>query len=493
MREEPFVWSDMSREQQQAADSIVGDFGANLSEHMLSRAESLERQAERSKPSTAKTQRTKAERLRKASKKVPKQPMTRRRAANARVKAVESAASDDWSLPGESLAGSGWYFDSHEQIAAAAPHLDRDTAITASSVMSPGTNPVTERAALGALAHAYMNDSKVHIDDDLAHSLASEGVSVPDHLIGGMASMHEIPSHVLAAMAAPEHRDLIEERAPHIDFGAIGGVSSPANIARAADIITGQLPVHEAQNPYSAPKTWSYTEGHRVAVPGSPEHFEYALRASHLADTIRGDQVGAQQMFDYEGLRASNEGVLSNARVKDGHTAEDSWMFATSVGITDPSLFKAGGDVTPGAKTAELDGQRVSVSSDPRVGANAMYHAWNHEATTMAAERLQRKYDLEYTVPAMLVQETTWTANRRRAGGDSDFNKQRKQEAKEAKQEAKRQAAEDRASRKREGKQLTLDFSEKKPRRSRKKKKKEIEYPDFISDGNGGWQRVYWE
>jgi hypothetical protein len=74
---------------------------------------------------------------------------------------------------------------------------------------------------------------------------------------------------------------------------------------------------------------------------------------------------------------------------------------------------KVMGELIPGVKTAKVRGKDVSVYPHPDFGGQSVYHAFGNQATSTAAKMLQDKYQLHYTVPAAMVQETAWAAARR--------------------------------------------------------------------------------
>jgi hypothetical protein len=53
-------------------------------------------------------------------------------------------------------------------------------------------------------------------------------------------------------------------------------------------------------------------------------------------------------------------------------------------------------------------------------------HSLNVEATSRAANDVQEKLGLSYTVPAMMIQEGIWAETRREAGGDAAYNAERR-------------------------------------------------------------------
>jgi hypothetical protein len=424
-------FSDLTPEGRQAAEKIVSDFGTKVPEIMAKTAESKRKSAVRARSigtpsqlSNAKIYEGTAKRLEKAIPDAPNAPITLEGAANRRVAAVESAAKTH-RTPDEPIGGSGFYFNSNKELSGKTP-THTDALITASSVLSQGATVRDERAAALAIDAAHQSNAKIHMHPALADSLKEHsGVEVPSHLVGKDVSVHDVPSHIFAAMADPVHRALAQTHARGINFKNISKGASADNIKKATDIIRSPETAAYAQNPLSSAKTSSYTGNISEAIPGTPEHHEYNLRAAHLGAAIRGEIHGSQQMFDFYGLRHNSEGVLSST----AHTAEDSWMNALTVGHPDPKITKAGGDIKPTAKAAMIDGKKVSAHPSAEVGAPAIYHAFGNAATSLASNKLQEKYQTEFNVPNMLTQETAWRGVRAGAGRDHELNKKLRESA----------------------------------------------------------------
>ena len=433
---EPLQYKNLTRTQQSTANRIVSDFGSNFSMHARTAGKQMLEGWDRNPTPQNKAKRAKGRRLIDVADNHLDKPMTLASAARNRVDAVNAAATSQ-RLPSETMAGAGWYFDAHRDIAKVSHGLPVDKVATASSAMSPGTDPESERHAAGALAAAHANpNANVHFSSDLVAGLRAAGHHVPVP-VGSTLHISQVPAHLVPAMAHESQQATVSANSTGVDWQGINRVASRVNIEKATKIMRGETPLHEAQNPHGAPKTSSYTDNLMRAVPDTPEHMEYTMRADHLAGAIRGEHHGGQAMFDYHGLRGSNEGILSN----NGHTAEDSWMRAVSVGHRNPDTMKGAGDIGPTRKsytTHEDTGTVVhSVSRDARVNGNAMYHAWNNEATHRAAQTLQKQHSTEFTVPSTLVQETAWTAKRREVGADPQYNKANRASAAAAKAEAK--------------------------------------------------------
>lgn len=409
----PVQWKDLTKEGRQATQGIMREHGASMEGKMRSQAEGLRGQADRNVSGGEKTQRLKANRLDRAAEQVSGlPPLTHDVAARNRVEYVKRAATD-LRLPDETIGGAGWYFEAHGEIAKAAPREPRDRAITASSMLSPGTNPVNERRALGALSDAQHKGEV--------------------NLAGRRVPFSEIPTQDVPKVM----RGKGKKRSRGVRWGDLGG-PHVANIAKALGVLRGETPVEKAQSPTGAPKTTSYTEDIRMAEPDTPQHNEYMLRAGHLGRVIRGEEAVGQGMLDLFGERESNEGILSN----EANTAEDTWMQSISRNLPGRREMKAVGDVGMSKKTfVNRVGRRVAAHPSPQVGPAAVQHAWQNKATQQAATMLQDEYKTDFTVPSVLVQETAWTGIRRwartaqssgekGASADKQYNATRSQAAK---------------------------------------------------------------
>jgi hypothetical protein len=139
-------------------------------------------------------------------------------------------------------------------------------------------------------------------------------------------------------------------------------------------------------------------------------------------------------MFDFEGLRSSNEGVLSNRL----QTPNDSWMLANER-QQPQAVRKVAGDVSLSTKQMKTKrGRQMAVGvGNKSITPAGIQHAVGAEATTRAAREIQSDLGLDFTVPAMMVQEGVWAAERRQAGSDAPFNAlQREAKPKKEKRQA---------------------------------------------------------
>lgn len=398
----PVQYRDLTPDQQGVADSVMQRHFTALPGKMAATAANLQRQADNSPSETSgNAKRARASRLEEASRATSPDPVSLDQAAANRVKYVERSATD-LRMPGEHMAGLGWYYNAHQEITNAVGYHPKATDV--SSALSPGTNPESERASARGLIEAHANGS-INFTPTLTKTLRKSGADVPQHMERQSVPFRDLPASMIPHLVNPGNAKHVEKNSSGVPWSDIKRVALPNTITKAHQILTGE--VSEAHSPTGAPKTWSYAHNIASSVPGTDEHFEYMLRGADLASKIRGENIPGQQMFDYVNLRDSNEGRLSNT----SHTAEDSWQQAITSDLPEPKLMKAAGDVAVTAKAH--DG--VSVSPDPRVGAASLRHAWENEATSRAAQQMQHKYLTEYTVPSMMIQETGWTGVRRHA------------------------------------------------------------------------------
>lgn len=330
-------------------------------------------------------------------------------AAQNRVDVIKQGLSEA-RLPGESLPGANWYFSAGEAAVSEAPGYDPARAIAASSAMSPGTTPEMERRALGALAEAE-DGGKVKIDGEWA---------------------------AFNTLSPAQIGQVVKSRpeAEGVDYNRLGGPQSQ-NIGKAADILRGNQDA--PQDPVKNPKTWSYTHDLKQAAEavGTPVQGEYNRRAGVLGDRMRDsldpenaqhfmqykDKGGAsrtavQQSMDLYGLADSNEGILSD----ENHTAEDTWMQSiTARHLVDGEVETTGRKsvkdravrYVKGLADVNMTAKGDVAPGDTSVSAAGVQHAFNNAATTQAARALQSEFQMDSTVPSVLVQETAWTAQRR--------------------------------------------------------------------------------
>jgi hypothetical protein len=329
------------------------------------------------------------------------------------------------SVPESGLAGAGWYFKHHKDIAdAAKTHgFDTNRAITASAIMSPQNSPNNEKEAVSALMQAHHGTVTIpqHLAPVINAKMSPESQLHPSQ-VGLPVSVRDLHPDIIAHLSTANIRDQIGT--DNVDLKAIAKGKTKINISKAISVLRGHISEEDAINPHNAPKIHSYRNAIRDAVPNSPEHSEYMLRAAHLADVASGNQLVGQQMIDYHGLRDSREGMLSPTR----NTAEDTWMNSISHGQTNETVpgtptnvMKTAGTLLgyTGSKTRN----GALVDPDSRLDKKAIQHAVNNAATVKASEKLEKKYNTGFAVPSVMVQEVPWTQARREGNKDPEFNK----------------------------------------------------------------------
>jgi hypothetical protein len=312
-------------------------------------------------------------------------------------------------------AGAGWYFDHRGELnSIASEHgLSEEAVVTGSAVMSPNNSPSNEKAAIGALAHLHKNNPTLNFTPEGQKALG---------LASSSARFHDLTADQASKIG---HTD-IREHVSGVDAGVLTNLSKGGtnkNIAKAVDVLRGNIHHDEAINPHSSPKVWSYRDSIRKSQPGTAEHEEYLGRAQTAMFEMPG-----QQRMDLFGLKDSTKGILDPTK----STAEDTWQGAISSGQQFASLGSGRQKISPAKfiasdkastdrikKTTIIDGKRKSAVADPRIGSNAVTHAWHNEATIQAAGVMSRRSG--EIIPATLPQEVGWTEARRRAGKDDDY------------------------------------------------------------------------
>lgn len=404
--------SDLTKQEQRDAEALVSRVSETMPQQFEARARTL-------RNATRPTQIAARKKYEKAAPQAEAKPISIDSMARNRSDSFIRALSGEHRLPNEDYAGQEFYFQHRSEIdtmrtQAEAPNIELGRVLGATARLSVRTNPESEKAATKGLLHAHAKGS-VDFNPTMVESLASSGVSVPTELHGRKVPFSDVPSNVVKAMVDPDVRPKVSPHLNNVDLGEISKSSMATNIKQAHEALQGTgLP-----NPKVNPKQFSYQRAHELAVPEGPEHGEYQMRAMNLGQVARGEQSPNQLMFDFYNLRKSNEGVLSNRLPMP----EDSWMNAVSYDQPAP-IKKAAGDITLGAKTGKTKrGRALSVGKgNPDINPTAIQHAVNVEATSRAAEDVQKTLGVDYTVPSMMIQEGTWSETRREAGGDPAYN-----------------------------------------------------------------------
>jgi hypothetical protein len=343
-------------------------------------------------------------------------PVTMDSMVNARKNAFYQAVSGPVRLPTEHVAGQEFYFRGHEKIAGTVGNAEfpMTRLADASARLSIQTQPPQEKAALSALAHAHTHGS-VHFTPQVLNALRTQNTEVPTEFHGNVVPFKDIPGNIVYSLVSPTIRAEVQPHAPEVKLGDLTKTSMTTNLRLAHESLQG---VRDS-NPSTQPKLFSYGKSHEDAIPRNPEHIEYQLRESHIGKVARGEQSPNQLMFDFEGLRSSNEGILSNRY----QTPNDSWMLANQLQQPQP-VRKVAADINLTRKTGKTKAGR---SLEPGKGKGnvtpeGLQHAIGNEATHRAAESIQQELGLDFTVPSMLVQEGIWAFERRQDNKDPEFN-----------------------------------------------------------------------
>jgi hypothetical protein len=425
-QDRPLQWQDISQRSRVDLNAQVRDLGKAASGISEQRA-SLE--AVRDRPSNKPKTRKKAEQRLSTLGAMEEagvyrdRPITHAGAAEARVNLTLAGAKrtrEEGTDPGHN-----WYFEHHNKLAriADATGHDKNRVIAASAVMSPQNNPEQELSAVTHLAMAHSNPS--------ASITVGAAAARADPSLGDFVgrSMHpsEFSAEQLSALSSadPEIRGNVQTKGVNLAGIAAGGTKE--NISKAIDVLRGDVHPDEAINPQSSPKVWSYHNAIRNAVWGSPEQEEFTRRMRSTTNLIAPGAEGGQGSFDlFPELKGATHGILSPTAT----TAEDTWQQAVSsrqqleaieipgrVGrahVQSPAKFGVG----EGGAASEK-GLRA-VEGLPNVKNAALMHAWQNQATVLAAGRLSKASG--EIVPAVGVQAGGWTEGRRQAGKAMEEN-----------------------------------------------------------------------
>jgi hypothetical protein len=459
--EEAIQLSSLSAPAKTAAKSIVGSMGANIKGRVRTAASSQYKQSDTaaakadqadtpadassfSKKSTA--YKARGRRLEGALPALKNKKLTVQDAAANRVELVEKAAKDLapltsatgdverlWKqdrntkqiskdeagapqlsgvkLPHESIAGVGFYHKAHEDAVAALSY-NPEAAHGATAVASSRARIEDEAASFNEVSrvHHPESSSSVYMHPAIVDHLESRGISVGANQRNKYVHVRELSSAALASLTESSIRGTVHANSKDVNFTDLAKTNQPKTLVKLIDAVRGTTAADQIQNPLTAPKTWSFARNKADASPDTRD--EYEARAYHLGKTIRKEIHGSQEMFDFSGLRDSNEGILSN----EGHTTEDSWMHSVSARhLMSPKYpdKKVMGEILPSAKTAKVNGKNVTVYAHPDFSGGAVQHLFGNAATIQAAKDLQAKHGLSYTVPSAMVQETAWAAARR--------------------------------------------------------------------------------
>ena len=336
-------------------------------------------------------------------------PITHSGAAAARVGLVQRGGAR--ALREGTDPGHNWYFQHHAKLAQVADYTghERSKVIAASAVMSPQNNPEQELTAVAALSRAHHAKASMTI----GHEAARQDPSLADWA-GRTIHPSALTSAQLAGASAVGVREHITG---NVDLAAIAKGGVKGNVTKAVDVLRGHIAPHEAINPRTSPKVWSYHENIAKAKPATSEQVEFHRRMGLAAGTTN----TRQQQFDlYPELRGATHGVLSPT----GATAEDTWQQAISTrqrlrSVQIPGRSGRASQQSPAKFSVGEGGQAnqkflTTPAGMTGVGPSATMHAWQNRATQLAAGRLSRRTG--EIIPTMGVQAGGWTEARREAG-----------------------------------------------------------------------------
>ena len=401
-------FQDLTKSEQ--SDSVVlrSQVNEQMPQRMASASEDL---LKSDKPA----QQAKGGRYAKAAGQMESKPLTMDSMVSARKNAFGQALAGGVRKPTEDYAGQEFYFKHRGELdeVASLTNLPMDRIAGATARLSVQTKPESEKASLRALAMAHAHGS-INFTPDVISALSSSGANVHKDLHGKKVAFRDLPAEVVQHVTTPAIRARLQPHAHGVDIDNLAKSSMRKNISLAHEVLQGQ-----GLDPIKNPKLFSYAHNHDIAIPDSAEHKEYQMRASHMGKVARGEMAGGQGMFDFYGLRDNNEGVLSNQL----QTPNDSWMIANEA-QQPQAVRKVAGDITMERKSGKTKrGRNIDIAPGyATVSTECIQHAVGNEATHRAAKEIQQDLGLDFTVPAMQVQEGVWAAERRNAGGDSDFN-----------------------------------------------------------------------
>jgi hypothetical protein len=316
--------------------------------------------------------------------------------------------------------GGAWYFSHRGDINKIADThgVEQSVAVVAAGVMSPNNSPENEKDAAAAYIRAHVENPEVALPRGSARSL---GVAAGTH------RFNDLPASAAARLSNSRVRGGVSGLSGET-LTSMGNSGTDTNAETALTVLRTGASLEDSVDPHSSPKVHSYVRNTLNARPGSPEHNEYLRRLDALMHPVRG-----QLSMDTFGLKDSTEGILSPTSV----TAEDTWQKAISSGQpyrssgggrTSPAKFVASDKVfTEGGKTTVVNGERISISGDARIGLEAGVHAFNNQASIQAAAHFSS--ETGEIIPPTMVQEIGWTVARRMAGKDPEYNAKVGQEA----------------------------------------------------------------
>jgi hypothetical protein len=321
---------------------------------------------------------------------------------------------------GESIGGERFYFDHHREVKELMGDSDIPLAVVldATSKISVQTKPEAEKAATKALlqahgsGHVTMTPEVVAALHSLKNKRGQQLATVPEEHHGATVPFRELSPAVASQLSHPDIRETIR---PHtnVDVDNLAKTAMRSNVANAHKVLQGS-----PSNPHTNPKTVSYARAHEVAVPDGDIEYEYRDRARKIGEGLRTGSY--QESHDLFGLQDSNEGALSDRAFTPADMHEQRISYNQ-----DGAAYKSASDalgVTTKTVTKRGGGTEMLGAGDKRITPIGIEHAVHQEAVHQTATQLRAELGLRSTVPAMLIQETSWAATRRANNEDSEYN-----------------------------------------------------------------------
>ena len=309
---------------------------------------------------------------------------------------------------GESIHGLNFYSEHAAPIhdLVAGRNISPQLAFEATAKLSNKNRPGNEKSSLIALLNAHEKGSVTYTPEfmDKVHSVITGSYRISPEEVEKTVPFSQVHPQVVAAMTVPAVRESVKQALHDVDLDGIAKGGMRQNISAAhATLQTGK-----GNDPYTNPKFASYSISHGEApLPGTPEHQEYNMRAANIHDVLTGKVGGGQLMFDFHGLRDTNEGHLSNV----APTANDLHHRRLSYNQPAGAPYAAAGDLVMNAKGNVAKG-------DKKIEGDAVEHAVLQDVVHETAKRLQEKHNLQYSVPSRMVNEAAWASTRVMTGDD---------------------------------------------------------------------------
>lgn len=413
--------SDLTPQEQKTAVSLISDQTKNIRKGFRKVVGIPKVRAAAGKaPSEHELQKAKKAKL--ALKDAVNKPFTMEGAVENRVKYIKNAA--EMTLPNEDLGGAGFYFRHRRDVEATIKGTDVSlpTALDAASKLSVRTSPAAEKASLKALIDAHKSGT-VSFTPELISALHSVRDRGGNPIVSSKMTMahegktvpfSEVHPVVAARLTTPAIREIAKRHVQGVDLDGLAKTSITKNISGAHEVMQGT-----PSSPFTNPKQISYAAAHEVARPDTPEvEDEYMDRARKIGESLRNGMY--QESFDFHNLRSSNEGALSNR----ASTPADLWEQRISYDQPGKAFTSASDAVGVPTKSRTLPSGKVQSVGyrEKNITGIGIMHAVHQEAVHQTADKLQKDLNLDFTVPALLVQETDWAGGRRAEGQDPEYS-----------------------------------------------------------------------